>query len=239
MLYSHERKKPWQEACSRSTDVVGLENIRVDTEDVEYRSPMKFAGRPVTSARMIRVMMDVVLRNGDWQTGLGEMPAGDVWGFGGAWPSADPTLEAMSMLAYRLAGTYQGCTEHGHPIDVECALEEDVLSEASQVSSIVGLSNAMPKLAAKVVNSCFSSALFDGFGKAAGANSFRLCTKNEMRHDAAYYLRGIDFPGLSMSQFKGVYPGDFLRKTPQKKVPIYHLVGALDKLKRRDIRSAS
>src|SRR5262245_15773049 len=67
---------------SKPTDIRIL-SAALDTERIEYRSPIKFGGRVVTDVVIANVGIDVETRDGRRGRGFGSMPIGNVW----AWPS--------------------------------------------------------------------------------------------------------------------------------------------------------
>src|SRR5689334_2652226 len=79
---------------TKPTDI-RITAVRVDTETIAYRSPIKFGGRVVTDAVLANVSLEVETRDVRRGGGFGSMPMGNVW----AWPSsvvtAAQSLEAM------------------------------------------------------------------------------------------------------------------------------------------------
>jgi L-alanine-DL-glutamate epimerase-like enolase superfamily enzyme len=153
------------------------------------------------------------------------MPLGNVW----AWPSKvlkyDQTLDAMRWLAAKLVGVYTKHMETGHPVSIGHELEPTVLREAATLPDVA---EPMPPLAALVVASPFDAALHDAYGKVHGRNSFQACGREFLPHDLDHFL-GREFAGLHLSQF--------IAPKPQPKMPLYHLVGALDPLTPADVKS--
>ena len=85
---------------------------------------------------------------------------------------------------------------------------------------------AIPILCTLVCASSFDAALHDAFGKVHGLNCYRTYGPDFMNHDLGHYL-GNDFTGESLDRY--------IRKMPQAKMPLYHLIGALDPLEDKDI----
>jgi L-alanine-DL-glutamate epimerase-like enolase superfamily enzyme len=210
---------------NKPTDI-RIKDVRTQTERIGYRAPIKFGGRVVTDAVLANVTIDVETRDGRRGSGFGSMPMGNVW----AWPSntlAPPqTLEAMLdfvelfTLAVR---KYAGC---GHPLDMtrDLAAEHGVI--ASQVQAKLDLGEAMPKLAELVAASPFEAAIHDAYGKTLGANSYNLLGPEFVHHDLAHDLT---------PEFAGEHLDRYTLRQPKPKMPLYHLVGALDPLVDSDI----
>jgi L-alanine-DL-glutamate epimerase-like enolase superfamily enzyme len=210
---------------AKSTDIRIL-NGALDTERIEYRSPIKFGGRVVTDVVIANVGIDVETRDGRHGRGFGSMPIGNVW----AWPSSVVTpsqsLEAMKRFAegaVKQAGEYCDC---GHPLDVTRALGEQHDALADAVVKQLDLAEPMPKLAQLVAASPVEAALHDAYGKTLGANSYNLLGREYVQHDLAHYLT---------PEFAGEYLDRYTLRDPKAKMPLYHLVGALDPLTDGDI----
>jgi L-alanine-DL-glutamate epimerase-like enolase superfamily enzyme len=207
-----------------ATDI-SIKNVRIAYEDFLYRTPIKFGGVALDRATLLNVEMDVETVDGRTATGFGSMPLGNVW----AWPSKklkyDQTLDAMRRLAAKLIAVYTNRAEAGHPVSIGHSLEPVVLREAV---SLPDVAESMPPLAAFVVASPFDAALHDAFGKVHGRNSFQTCGREFLPHDLDHFL-GREFAGLHLSQF--------IAPKPQAKMPLYHLVGALDPLTPADVKS--
>lgn len=99
----------------KATDV-RIKEISISFEPVEYRAPLKFGGRIVSSSHLINTAVTVEAHNGKHATGHGSMPVGNVW----AWPSTtlEPAETEKAMMAYaktvvELFDAYPG---YGHPL---------------------------------------------------------------------------------------------------------------------------
>src|SRR5439155_24249678 len=106
------------------------------------------------------------------------------------------------------------------------ALAEQHASIAAAVCQRIGLSEPMPKLAELVAASPFEAAIHDAYGKTLGANSYNLLGPEYVHHDLAHYLT---------PEFAGEYLDRYTLRQPKTKMPLYHLVGALDPLVDSDI----
>jgi L-alanine-DL-glutamate epimerase-like enolase superfamily enzyme len=209
----------------KPTDIRVL-SVKTETERIEYRSPIKFGGRVVTDAVLVNVTIDVETRDGRRGNGFGSMPMGNVW----AWPSSvvTPPQSQQAMLDFVQALTetvrnYRGC---GHPLDMTRELAEQHDAIADKIIKKVGLTEPMPILAQLVAASPFEAAIHDAYGKTLGANSYNLLGKEFVHHDLAHYLT---------PQFAGEYLDRYTLREPKAKMPLYHLVGALDPLVDSDI----
>jgi len=168
--------------------------------------------------------VDVV--NGKTSKGFGSMPLGNVWSFPSKVLDYDATLEAMKVLAERIARIAADCPESGHPLDLAWNLEPVYLQSAAQVSKELRLPEPIPILCAQVVASAFDAAVHDAFGKLHGLNSYLTYGPNFVSHDLSFYLG---------SEFKGEYLDRYLLPKPKARMPLYHLVGALDPIEDKDV----
>jgi L-alanine-DL-glutamate epimerase-like enolase superfamily enzyme len=210
---------------SKSTDIRIL-SASSSVVRIEYRVPIKFGGRVVTDATRLDVQLDVETRSGRRGSGSGSMPMGNAW----AWPSSavstDQTLAAMLALGQRLV---QAAAEHpgwGHPIELTHDLASDYAGHAQRVCGELGVAEPMPPLAQLVAASPVEAAVHDAYGKTLEANSYNLLGPDHMNSDLAAYLN---------EDFAGEYLDRYTLRQPKERMPLYHLVGALDPLTDQDL----
>ena len=210
----------------KTTDIRLLE-ATAQAERFAYRAPIKFGGRVVTDVSLLHVAAEVETRDGRRGRGLGSMPMGNVW----AWPSqkvpADAALAAMIALGERLvreAGDRRGA---GHPLEITHELSRGHQAAADAVTDSAGLAEPMPRLAQLVAASPLEAAIHDAYGKALGENSYNLLGPEFVNRDLAAYLG---------SEFAGEYLDRYTLRQPKPRMPLYHLVGALDPLTDADVR---
>jgi L-alanine-DL-glutamate epimerase-like enolase superfamily enzyme len=205
---------------------IRIDDVRYEFEDHFYRAPIKFGGTAVDRVTLLNVTCRVHTDAGHFAEGFGSMPLGNVWSFPSRTLKYDQTLSAMKSLAERIAGLTAACTEVGHPIDLTHALEGEYVKAAAEVSRQLALAEPIPVLCTLVAASPFDAALHDAFGKLHGLNCYQTYGPEFMAHDLGHYL-SADFRGESLDRY--------LRRQPQPRLPLYHLVGALDPLEDRDI----
>jgi len=210
---------------SKSTDIRLLQ-VNASTQQFAYRTPIKFGGRVVTDATLLDVSVEVATRDGRRGWGFGSMPVGNAW----AWPSknlsGEQTLAAMVELGRRLAhesNEYQGI---GHPLEVTHELAARYAPLADEVVRSAGLAEPMPRLAQLVAASPLEAAIHDAYGKALGENSYNLHGPEFVNADLSAYLG---------NEFAGEYLDRYTLRSPKPRMPLYHLVGALDPLTEADI----
>jgi L-alanine-DL-glutamate epimerase-like enolase superfamily enzyme len=154
------------------------------------------------------------------------MPLGNVWSFPSKALSYDATLAAMRALAERITALTAAYKETGHPIDINHALEPEYVKAAAEVTRQLQLAEPIPVLCTFVVASAFDAAIHDAFGKAHGLNCYHTYGPEFMTHDLGHYL-GEEFKGETLERY--------IHKEPKVRMPLYHLIGALDPIEKGDV----
>lgn len=190
------------------------------------RTPLKFGAVVVDRATLCWVKVQVENGRGQQAEGWGGIPIGDSWAF----PSKavpheerDPAMRQIVREFCQLASEYTG---HAHPIDIYLDLEGDLRQVSDSVSQERKLKEPMPFLGALVCACPLDAALHDGFGNVNGIPSYDGYGPDFMEHDLSRYL-GADF--------KGKYIADYIRDQYLPQIPIFHLVGGLDKLRKSEV----
>src|SRR5262249_61644525 len=98
-------------------------------------------------------------------------------------------------------------------------LEPRFLARLDPVAVELGLSERIPVLAGLVAASPFDAAIHDGFGKVHGLNCYHTYGPDFLPHDLGRFL-GPEFAGQRLH--------DYVTTDPKPRMPLYHLVGALD-----------
>ena len=210
---------------ARRTDI-RVEEMSFEYEDHKYRVPIKFGGTVLDRATIINVHCTVRTVGGKVAKGFGSMPMGNVWAFPSHTMNYETTLGAMKALASKICKITADSKVSGHPIDINWTLQREYLNAASQVSTEQHLAEPIPKLCTLVTASAFDAAVHDGFGKVHNLNCYSTYGPEFMTHDLSHYA-GPDF--------RGVYPDRFLLKEPKPRMPLYHLVSAVDAIEESDI----
>ncbi len=209
----------------KPTDI-RIDDVTYSYEDFQYRTPIKFGGVALDRATVLNVNVSVRTAAGKTARGFGSMPMGNVWSFPSKTLTYDQTLAAMKAVVERVAKIMRTCTESGHPIDLTWALEHEYAKAASAVDADLKLADKIPILCTLVCASPFDAALHDAFGKVHGLDCYHTYGPEFMNHDVGYFLGDV---------FKGEPLDRYVSKTPKAKMPLYHLIGALDPLEEKDI----
>ena len=212
----------------KPTDV-RIADAAFDTTDYLYRTPIKFGGVALDRATILTARVTVEDRAGNRAVGVGSMPLGNVWAFPSRTLGYQQTLGAMTALAAAFRDTTATHAGFGHPIELGHDLEPRYLAHREPVAVRLGLGEPIPVLAALVAASPFDAALHDSFGKLLGRSVYRCYGPEFLAADLGHFL-GADYAGKTLDRY--VLP------TPKPRMPLYHLVGALDPLTAADVKAA-
>ncbi|MDR0520247.1 MAG: mandelate racemase/muconate lactonizing enzyme family protein [Planctomycetaceae bacterium] len=208
----------------KATDIC-IAETESKTAYFPYRSPAKFGGRVVNDVMLLDVSVRVRTRNGKEATGHGSMSMGNIW----AWPSktmtTDQTLQAMVEFGHKVAAGAKNPGEFGHPLELIHNYSKEYQRLADETTQSQK-ADPMVKLAQLVAASPFEAALFDAYGRVLGANVYQLLSKEYCNCDLSHFLN---------KEFAGEYLDQYIEKKPKERMPLYHLVGALDPLDKSDV----
>lgn len=209
----------------KSTDITIIE-ARCTFESTPFRSPLKFGGRVMDRGTLINVELTVGTRNKRTESGFGSMPLAGVW----AWPSSvvsvDQGEEAMKAFAEEIVELATDYPDYAHPIDIAEMFAGEYDHLAKQLQQRLKLAEPIPMLAQLVAASALDAALHDAYGRVHGENSYNLLNSKYMNHDLSEYLD---------KSFKGEYLDQYTLREPKARMPLYHLVGALDPITPADV----
>ncbi len=202
--------------------------VRWHAVPVQTRVPLKFGAETVTEVVCARVRMEVERTDGTRATGWGETPLSVQW----VWPSALLYLERLAALTHfcnLLTEAYAAFKATGHALEIgHRFLEEELPSLREKSNATLAQGTVIPTLAALVCASPFDIALHDAYGIANGVPTYSTYAAPWLSKDLSAYLTpAADSPNVS---FKGLFPADFFRSNPEKRLLAWHLVGGLDPL---------
>jgi L-alanine-DL-glutamate epimerase-like enolase superfamily enzyme len=212
-------------ASTKKTNI-RMEEMSSAYEDYLYRAPIKFGGTVVDRATLLNVNCTVRTASGKVAKGFGSMPLGNVWAFPSKKMPYDTTLAAMKALSQEIIKITATYKEFSHPIDINWALEPLYLKAAAEVSQRLGLAEPIPTLCTLVTSSAIDAAVHDAYGKAHGLNCYHTYGPEFMNYDLSHYLG---------PEYKGEYPSEYIRQEPKPRMPLYHLVSAVDPIEASDI----
>jgi L-alanine-DL-glutamate epimerase-like enolase superfamily enzyme len=209
----------------KPTDIQ-IADCSCSTQQFNYRSPMKFGGRVVNDVALLNVSVTVKTKNGQTAAGFGSMPMGNIW----AWPAGktDPQDAFGTMIRFgkEVVEAAASFKDFGHPLEL---MTDFAASYPSIAASVVPTGNEpIPKLAQLVCASPLEGAVYDAYGRLLKANSYNVLSDEFCNRDLSSYLG---------SEFKGEYLDRYTLREPKSRMPLYHLVGALDPLTEEDWKS--
>lgn len=206
---------------------IRVRDVCFSFEDYLYRTPIKFGGVALDRVTLLNVEVDVETRSGKLASGFGSMPLGNAWAYPSQKMTYAETLAAMKEVTERVALVYTGSRELGHPMDITWNIEHEYLKQADEVGQKRKVADPIPQLATLVCASPFDAALHDAFGKAHELNCYSTYGPEFLANDLGHYL-GKDFAGLRVNEF--------VSTTAKPRMPLYHLVGALDPLTNAEVK---
>lgn len=195
-------------------------DMQTSSVRVQARTPLKFGAVIMDDVEILRVKVTAENGRGETADGWGAMFLADMW----AWPTPQVPHEAKAAFMHDLALNYADMVHNygrpAHPVDLFFDLEDDLRRENERMCRQRGLSPAQPFLGALVCASAVDAAMHDAFGNVNGIDSYQGYGPQFMG-DLSRYLG---------AEFNGRYIADFLRPAYLERLPIFHLVGGLDKL---------
>jgi L-alanine-DL-glutamate epimerase-like enolase superfamily enzyme len=206
---------------------IRIESVTIEFKEYNYRVPIKFGGIVSSRITLLNVTCEVSSRGGKSAKGFGSMPLANAWSFPSRVLSFDTTENAMKILAGRISTLTGGYKEYGHPIDLNWALEPQYLKAAEELTRESKLAEPIPKLCTLVTASAFDAAVHDAYGKLHGLNCYHTYGPDFMNHNLSSYIS---------PEYKGEYPDKYVLKEPKARMPLYHLVSAIDPLVESDIK---
>ncbi len=206
---------------------VRVGEVRLYFLPYRLETPLKFGRETTGRCECVRVWVGVTKRGGAGASGWGEVPIGAAW----AWPSLlalESRTEAMRAFCQELAAAWLGFGAWGAALELGWRFLCEVLPSVWTAHNAERRSRGeedLPWLAALLCAAPFDIALHDAYGRASGAPSFETLNADYLERDLAwFYWEG------SSSPFSGLYPQSFLARPPFRSLPVWHLVGAADRL---------
>lgn len=208
---------------------IKVEEITISYRSYRFRTPLKFGAVVVTESFSLIAQALVKRKGGGEALGFGTMPLMCEWAFPDPRVEHDEKLEAMKLVAEEYARHIEEEASKGvylHPMDWFVRFENDLYGISDAVSRQLELKAPLPSLASLVAVSSVDAAIHDGYGKANGICSYEGYGPKYMERDLSFYIG---------PKFKGKYISDYLKPMYESMLPVFHLVGALDKLTRDEV----
>ncbi len=190
------------------------------------REPLKFGASVMDEVTFCHVRARVENRFGQVSDGWGAIFLSDFWAF------PTPRLEhavrdqVMRRVTLAICRRLADHKEFAHPLDIFWAFEPELAKINAAVGAEMELPEPMPFLAALVCASPVDAALHDAFGIVNGISTYDGYGPSFVGHDLSAYL-GPAFRGRCLDEF--------VRSRFMPVVPVFHLVGGLDKLRAAEV----
>ncbi len=208
-----------------------LSDVRVVEVQPEFtheiaRTPLKFGA--VVMDRVTFFRCRVVVENGRGQTaeGFGGIFLADFWGFPSKVVPHEQRDQAMRLVAERYCQTIADYGQFAHPIAIFMEHEQALREINRAVCQELGLAEQMPFLGALICAAPVDAAIHDAFGNVNGICSYDGYGPEFMDWDLSRYLG---------PEFRGKYPAQYIRDHFLPEIPVFHLVGGLDKLTESEV----
>jgi L-alanine-DL-glutamate epimerase-like enolase superfamily enzyme len=195
-------------------------------EQEAFRTPLVFGSGVVRTATSLTVRVRVENGLGRTADGWGNILLAYTWAFPSDRLTPEARDAAMRDVAAAFCAKAAACTIQAHPIELFLELKPELAVIADQVSQRRDLPQKIPALAALVCASPVDAAVHDAFGHVNRICSYDGCGREFMARDLGAYLGPA---------FDGRYPADYLRRDYAPELPVFHLVGGVDKLTRAEL----
>jgi len=208
-----------------NSDIKLLE-IEHSFSDAVLRRPLKFGSGIVSAVTNMVCRVLVETKEGKRGEGLGNILLSDLWGFPSQVVGHEQRDAAMRKVAEGFCHHMLAHARYGHPMELYLEAKPALKDIAARVDRELALAEPMPILGALVCASPVDAALTDAFGNANGLSSYDGYGPEHMNYDLSQWC------GM---EFLGKYPADYLHPTFKPRLPIFHLVGGVDKLTRDEV----
>ncbi len=189
----------------------------------KLRVPLKFGQVVVRNSVSMIVEARVRNREGEVSQGWGAMPLVAKWAFPDPEIGHQKKLELMNKIGKESCKTLEEnwSGKYGHPLDIMWRERSGLFSLSENIARKQQLGCHPPDLLVLVSTSALDLALHDAFGRVNGICSFDGYGPEYMDHDLSRYLG---------TGFQDRYISEYLKPSYSRDLPVFHLVGALDKL---------
>jgi len=211
-----------------------LKEVEVYLLPVTLRVPLKFGSQVLTEVTYARVRLVLEDSQGRVAEGWGETPLSVAW----VWPSDVDYMirdKALADFTLALARSLENLSFSGHVMEMSSLYIKDELEVQRQsFNREESLPESLPHLAALVCYSAFDLALHDAYARLHDVSVYE-------SYDPQFLERSMDFfleSDRADVDFKQLHLSDFLAKKPASSLPVWHLVGGLDPLSKKDLTGA-
>ena len=192
-----------------------------------FYTPLKFGSGVVKDITSLKVRVKVENGFGKVAEGWGNILLSDLWAYPHPLISHEKKDEAMQESSRRFCRFIGDSQIFAHPLDFYFEVKDDFFKISKEVGEDLKLTQKIPALATLVCASPIDAALHDAFGKVNKISSYEGYGPDFMKYNLSKYLG---------KEFKGKYLSFYLKNNLEEKLPIFHLVGGVDKLEKEEVK---
>jgi len=196
-------------------------------EKEKFCTPLKFGNGIVQDITSLKVRVKVENGFGKAAEGWGNILLSDLWAYPHPLISHEKKDDAMREASRRFCMFIGDSQIFAHPLDFYFEVENDFFKISKEVREDLKLTQKIPALATLVCASPIDAALHDAFGKVNKISSYEGYGPDFVRYDLSKYLG---------KEFKGKYLSFYLKNNLEEKIPVFHLVGGVDKLEKEEVK---
>jgi len=196
-------------------------------EKEKFYTPLKFGNGIVQDITSLKVRVKVENGFGKVAEGWGNILLSDLWAYPHPLISHEKKDDAMQEASRRFCRFIGDSQIFAHPLDFYFEVENDFFKISKEVREDLKLTQEIPALATLVCASPIDAALHDAFGKVNKISSYEGYGPDFVRYDLSKYLG---------KEFKGKYLSFYLKNNLEEKIPVFHLVGGVDKLEKEEVK---
>ncbi|MBI5301328.1 MAG: hypothetical protein HY868_04255 [Chloroflexi bacterium] len=194
------------------------------------REPLKFGASVMDVVTFCHVRVRVENRRGQVADGWGAIFLSDFWAFPTPRIPHETRDHVMRRVTQEICERFAEYKEFAHPLDIFWSIEPELQTINARVCAEMQLPETMPFLGALVCASPVDAALHDAFGNVNGISSYEGYGRDFVAHDLSAFLGDA---------FRGRYLSEFVRDEFSPTVPVFHLVGGLDKLRASEVSESA
>ena len=189
--------------------------------DEKARELFQFGNMVMDTATLCHVRVRVENHSGQVADGWGAVFLSHQWAYRAPQPTPQIKDQMMRQVVETLCQRVTDQKDYAHPIDIFRAMEPELPDINTRLSDAADLPEAMPYLAMTVCTAPLDAALHDAFGMVNGISTYAGYGRDHFAHDLSHYFGDT---------FRDRYLDQFIQPSFAPVVPIFHTVGALDKL---------
>jgi L-alanine-DL-glutamate epimerase-like enolase superfamily enzyme len=133
----------------------------------------------------------------------------------------------MVQLAHKVRDLLPTLDECAHPVELSHSAEPRLFECADETTRAIKLIEPIPRLCTLVVASPFDAAIHDAYGKVHQRHVYDCYGVEWMNRDLSHYLD---------QRFRDEWLDQYTLRRPKPRMPLYHLIGALDPLTEGDVK---